>query len=105
LADRYVGAIKVGTFLSVNLDRDKSLVHELCHILIFKAFFFHDVTPVARAVSNRNENGFVLSFGFCESLFAPRVPIHRVVGVLEQVRALFVSESVRLSLWLWFALQ
>ena len=47
----------------------------------------HDVAPVARAVADRDEERLVLGPRALERLVAPRVPVHRVVGVLEEVRA------------------
>jgi hypothetical protein len=57
----------------------------------------HHVAPVARAVADRNEDGLVLGAGFGERLVAPRVPVDRVGGVLEEVRAGFLREAVHVD--------
>jgi hypothetical protein len=45
-------------------------------------------------VTDGNEDGFVLFFGPLESVLTPGVPVHRIVGVLEEVRTLFVDQPV-----------
>ena len=54
----------------------------------------HHVAPVARRVPDRQQDRLVLGAGPGERLLAPRVPVDRVVGVLAQVRAGLVGESV-----------
>jgi hypothetical protein len=41
------------------------------------------MTPVAGAVADTEENGFILFFGLSESLLSPGIPVHRIVCVLE----------------------
>ena len=38
--------------------------------------------------------GFVFARRLFESLFAPRIPIHGIVRVLQQIRTLLVRETV-----------
>lgn len=54
------------------------------------------MTPVACAIANREEDGDVLRASLLESLVPPRIPINRVVRVLQQVGAVLGSEAVRL---------
>jgi hypothetical protein len=41
------------------------------------------MAPVACGVAYTKENGFVFKLGFVESLLTPRIPIDRVVSMLE----------------------
>jgi hypothetical protein len=50
---------------------------------------------MAGGITDRKEEGFVLFLGLLESFLAPGIPIHRVVGVLEKIGALFADEPVR----------
>jgi hypothetical protein len=83
LAHSHVGGVQVGTFLPVDLNADEGFVEELCHFLILEAFLLHNMAPVACGVAYTKENGFVFKLGFVESLLTPRIPIDRVVSMLE----------------------
>jgi hypothetical protein len=52
------------------------------------------VAPVTGGIANGKEDGLVLAASFFKRLVSPRIPVHRIVGVLEEVRALFVDETV-----------
>ena len=39
----------------------------------------------------------------CERLLAPRIPIHRIMLVLQQVRRLLAREAIGLRSWMDFA--
>ena len=57
--------------------------------MVFEALSFHDVAPVAGGVAYGEEDGFVELFGEVKSFRGPWMPINGVVGVLEEVGALF----------------
>jgi hypothetical protein len=40
------------------------------------------MTPMAGGISNGKKNRFVFFLGLLKSLLSPRIPIHRIVGVL-----------------------
>jgi hypothetical protein len=54
------------------------------------------MAPMARGVADAEENGFVLFLGSSESFFSPGVPIHRVMSMLQKIRASFVNQPIRL---------
>ena len=74
-------------------------------MLVFEAFLFHDVAPVAAGVADAEENGFVLGFRFVQSFLAPWIPVYWIVGVLEKIRAFFINESIRLIFMTWLQKQ
>ena len=54
----------------------------------------HDVAPVAGGIADAEEDGFIFRLGLFEGFRAPGIPVDGVVGVLEEVGAGLVGESV-----------
>ena len=52
------------------------------------------VTPVARGIPDGQEDGLAETFGLRQGLRSPRPPIHRIVLVLQQVRARRARKAV-----------
>ena len=92
----HVQHVHIAAFFAVNFYIDKIAVHDGGYLGIFKTFVFHYVAPMASAVTNANEQGFVLFAGQGKGLVAKGQPLHRVVGVLQQVRTGFVNEAIGL---------
>ena len=55
--------------------------------LVLERLALHHVAPVAGRVADREEDRLVLRPGLLQRLLAPGIPVHRVVGVLQQVGA------------------
>ena len=55
----------------------------------------HDMAPVTGGITDREKDRFVLPARFREGFFAPRVPVHRIVRVLEKIWRLLVRQAVR----------
>jgi hypothetical protein len=62
---------------------------------MLEAFVLHDVAPVAGRVADRQEDRLVLPLCPLEGLLAPRIPLHGIVFVLEEIRTVFGSETIR----------
>ena len=90
-----VDVIDVGALLAVDLDVDKTLVHDAGDVWVLERLVRHDVAPMARGVPNRQVDGLVLLSGSVKCLFSPRIPIDRVLGVLPEIRGRFLSQSIR----------
>jgi len=86
--------VEVGPFFAVHLDADESFVQHRGRGVVLEALVLHDVAPVARRVADAEKDGFVLRFRRGESLGTPRIPVHRISGVLAQVKARFRNEAV-----------
>jgi hypothetical protein len=71
------------------------LIQEGRQGLILERFTLHNMTPMACGVADAEEYRFVLSTGLAESLFAPRMPINRVMLMAEQIRRLLKRQTVR----------
>jgi hypothetical protein len=57
------------------------------------------MAPMAGRVTNRKENRFIFYSGFLKSLFSPRIPVYGIIGVLQEIWALFIDQAVRPSLF------
>ena len=90
----HIDFINIRPFFPVNLDIDEQLIHQRGNVFVLKGLVRHNVAPVARRIANAQQNRFVFSLGFGKSLCAPRVPVHRVVGMLEQVGARLRRQTV-----------
>ena len=85
----HVQRVDVGPLLAVDLDADEALVHQRRRRLVLERLVLHDVAPVAGRVADGEQDRLVLRARLREGLVAPRVPVDRVVRVLEEVRARF----------------
>ena len=45
----------------------------------------HDMAPVTGGITDREKDRLVLLARFREGFFAPWIPVHRIVSVLEKV--------------------
>ena len=86
--------VDVGALLPVDLHVHEEVVHDLRRRGVGERLVLHHVAPVARAVADRDEERPVLGPRSLERLVAPRVPVDRVRGVLEEVRAGRAGEAV-----------
>ncbi len=91
----HVDLVHVGALLAIHLDGHEEAVHERGDLVVLERLTLHDVTPVAGRVAHREQHRPVLAPRELEGVRAPRVPVYRVVGVLEQVRAGLGGEPVR----------
>ena len=93
----HVDRVEVGPLLAVDLDADEVLVHHARGQRVLERLALHHVAPVAGRVADREQDRLVLVARARERLVAPRVPVDRVGGVLEQVRRGLLREAVHAS--------
>ena len=93
----HVERVEVGPLLAVDLDVDEELVHQPRRLLVLERLVLHHVAPVAGRVADREQDRPVLVARARERLLAPRVPVDRVVRVLEQVGAGLVGQAVHVA--------
>ena len=91
----HVEGVEVGALLAIDLDRHEQVVDQGGGRLVLERLVGHDVAPVAGRIADREEDRLVLGPREGERLLAPRIPIDRVVPVLEQIGARLVGEVVR----------
>ena len=80
--------------LAIDLDAHEQLVHQPRRRVVLERLVLHHVAPVAGGVADAQQDGLVLAPRFFEGIVAPRVPVDRVVRVLEQIGALLVNQAV-----------
>src|SRR4029434_4481835 len=90
----HVDFIKIRPLLAIDFDIDEEIVHESGDFFVFERLPFHHVTPVTGGITDAQEDWPVFAFGFTESLVTPRVPIHWIVGMLEQIRACLMDKMI-----------
>ncbi len=90
----HVDRVDVGTLLAIDLDVHEQAVHQRRGLVVLERLVRHHVAPVARGVADREQDRPVGVAGGRARLVAPRVPVDRVAGVLEQVRAGLAAEPV-----------
>ncbi len=95
LDEGHVDLIDIGALFPVHLDRDKVFVEEGRDGRRFEGFVLHHMAPVTGGVADGEKNGLVLGLGLGESLLAPRVPVHRIKGVLEKVGGFLPGKAIR----------
>ena len=89
-----VELIQVGALFAVDLHRDEAVVHLAGDGGVLEALALHHVAPVASRVADRQENRPIEAPGKLERLAGPGVPVDRVAGVGEQIRALLAGQPV-----------
>ncbi len=94
LHEQHVHAVHVGPLLAIHFYGHEILVQHPRSRLILKRFMLHHMTPVASGIPDRQKNRLVLARRLFERLIAPGIPIHRIMGVLQQVRTLLVSQPI-----------
>ena len=90
----HVDLIQVRPLLAIDLDAHEVLVHQPRDVWILEAFVLHHVTPVTGRVADRQKNGPLVRAGQLERRGVPRMPIHRIACVLQQIRARLVCQAV-----------
>src|SRR6478609_2633163 len=86
--------IQIRALFPVYFDIDKVFIHQCRSSFIFKTFPFHYMAPMAGGIANAYEYGLILVLSFTQSLFAPGIPVYRVMCMLKQVGTGFVDELV-----------
>ena len=90
----HVDLVQVRAALPIHFDVDKVLIEIGGDAQIFKDLLLHHMTPVATGVTDGEKNQLVFAFGGGQRLLAPRVPVDRVVGMVQQIGRVLQNQSV-----------
>src|SRR6267154_597913 len=93
-ASRHVDLVDVGALLAIDFDVDEEFVHHLGGCFVLEALVRHYVAPVARRISDREQDRAVAALGLCERLWSPWPPVDRVMLVLKQVGAGLACKAI-----------
>ncbi len=74
----HVDLIQIRPLFAIDFDAHEAVVHELRDGRILEALALHHVAPMARCVSNAEEDGSVVGFRPLQGLGAPRIPVDGV---------------------------
>ena len=94
LDEEHVHAIQIRPLFTIHFDRDEMFVQHASHVLVFEGLALHHVAPVTGGITDGEEYRLIFFAGFLARFLAPRIPIHGIVGVLQQVWTLLVDQSV-----------
>ena len=95
LHESHVDAVEIWPLFAIDFDADETFVHQPRDLFVLKTLALHHVAPVTRRIADREKDRLVLPPRFREGFLAPRIPIDRIVRVLEQVRRLLLRETIR----------
>ncbi len=90
----HVERVDIRTLLPIDLDIDEVVVHQGSGCRALERLVRHHVAPVTGAVAHREQDRPILPPRPLERLRPPRVPVDRVVGVLEEIRARLGGQPV-----------
>ena len=90
----HVDLVEIRPLFAIDLDGNEVAIHQRGGLRIFEGLAGHHVTPVAGAVADAQQDRLVFGAGALQCLRTPGIPVDRVVGVLEQVGAGLLGESV-----------
>jgi len=90
----HVDLVQVGTLLPIHLDRNVIPIENRRDGLVLEGLVLHHMAPMAGGVADAEEDQLVLAPCLLKRLFSPRIPIDRIAGVLQQVRASLAGKSV-----------
>src|SRR5438270_2081818 len=86
LNEGHVNTVDIRTFLPIHLNVYELAIHDLGCVITLERLMSHNVTPMAGGIANRQEDRLILPTRFLERFFAPWIPIHWIMRVLEKVR-------------------
>ena len=90
----HIDLVEVRTLLAIDLHVHVQLVHDRGGRLVLERLVGHHVTPVAGRVADAEQDQLVFCRRALKRLRTPGIPVHRIVGVLQQIRTSFVDQPV-----------
>jgi hypothetical protein len=94
LHERHVDPIDIRPLFAIDLDRNEQIVEDARHAFALERLALHHVAPMARRVADGKENRLARRLRSVERLRAPRIPVNRVVRMLQQVGGLLARETI-----------
>ena len=95
LDSAHVDGIDVGPLLAVHFDRDVVFIDIFGDLDIVERLFLHDVAPVAGRIADAQQDGAAEAASGLEGFISPGMPVHGVVGVLQEIGAAFQQQTIR----------
>src|SRR3989338_320237 len=70
------------------------IIHQLCNFGVREGLFFHHMAPMTSRISYGKKDRFILFLRFLKRFFTPRIPIDWIMGMLQEIRAFFVNQTI-----------
>ena len=93
----HVDLIKIGPLFAIDFDADEMLIHDPGDRLVLKRFPLHDMTPMAGGIADGEQNRSIQLRRLGQGLRSPGIPIHRVIGMLQEIGTGLLYEAIRLA--------
>jgi hypothetical protein len=90
----HVNRVEVGAFLAVDLDVDEQLVHHRGGGLVLEGLVRHDVAPVARRITDAQQDRLLCGPRELECFRSPLIPVDRIVRVLAEIWAGGLAKTI-----------
>jgi hypothetical protein len=58
------------------------------------------MAPVAGGITDAQKDGLILPLRFFKSLIAPGIPVDGIAGMLKEIRAFLINQSVQFPVFL-----
>ncbi len=94
LPREHIDVVDVRALLAVDQHVDEPAVHQRGDLRIAVERALRHMAPVAGKVADREKNRLVLAPRLVQRLLPPRVPVHRVVGMFQQIRIVRRGQAV-----------
>lgn len=92
--DIHIQIVNIRPLFAIDFDSDVMFIQVIGDFLVLKALSCHLVAPVACSVADRKENRLLLLHSPFECLISPRIPIDRLMGMLQQIGRICFNEPV-----------
>ena len=79
----HVDLIEIRPLFTIDFDVHEIFIHQLRDLFVFKRLVRHHVTPVTRRVADAEQDWLVFTSRSFKCFFAPRIPIDRIVRMLQ----------------------
>ena len=83
LDEIHIDLVDVRPLFHIDLDVDEILVHDRGRRLVLERLVLHHMAPVTRRIADADQHGLVLGLRPFKCLVAPRIPVDRVMCVLQ----------------------
>ena len=94
LPRQHVDVVDVGPLFAVDQHVDEPAVHQRGDLRVAVKLALRHMAPVTGRVADGQIDGLVLAPRLVQRLRPPGVPVHRIVGMLQQVRIVRIREMI-----------
>src|ERR1051326_5141705 len=90
----HIDFVHIRPLFAIDFDADEIFIEERRDLFVFERLAFHHMAPMAGRISDAEKDRLILFPRLGESLLTPRIPIHRVMLMLQQVRRFLARQPI-----------